>query len=90
MSTARHSPRRIFSFWAESQGSKVEVSVDLFSKIKFVPNENGVQYAAATGELDREPVNSWAFYATGFVEGCVRGCVHSVAEGGEPTVPKQP
>jgi hypothetical protein len=70
--------------------TKVEVSVNLFSKIKFVPDENGVQYARATGELDRDSVNSWAFYVTGFVEGCMRSRVHSIAEAAEPAVPKQP
>jgi hypothetical protein len=63
--------------------ARVVVSIELFSKIKFVPDSNGAPYATSTGELDRESVNSWAFYITGYVEGSRRSRARSVIESPE-------
>jgi hypothetical protein len=73
----------LFELGEEGYIARVAVSIELFSKIKFVPDSNGVQYATSTGELDRESVNSWAFYITGYVEGSRRSRVHSVIENSE-------
>ena len=70
----------LFELGDEDLVTRVVVSIELFSKIKFVPDSNGVQYATSTGELDRESVNSWAFYITGYVEGSRRSRAHSVAD----------
>jgi hypothetical protein len=73
----------LFELGEEGYVTRVVVSIELFSKIKFVPDSNGVPYATSTGELDRESVNSWAFYVTGYVEGSRRSRVHSVIESSE-------
>jgi hypothetical protein len=73
----------LFELGEEGYVTRVVVSVELFGKIRFVPDSNGVQYATSTGELDRESVNSWAFYITGYVEGSRRSRVHSAAENSE-------
>jgi hypothetical protein len=70
----------LFELGEEAYVARVVVSIELFSKIKFVPDANGVQYAVSTGELDRESVSSWAFYITGYVEGSRRSRLHSAAE----------
>jgi len=73
----------LFELGEEGYVMRVVVSIELFSKIKFVPDSNGVQYALSTGELDRESVNSWAFYITGYVEGSRRSQAHSIIENSE-------
>jgi hypothetical protein len=62
----------LFELGEQGYVARVVVCTQLFSRIKFVPDANGVQYAQSTGELDRDSVNSWAFYITGYVEGSRR------------------
>jgi hypothetical protein len=73
----------LFELGEQGYVRRIVVSIELFSKIKFVPDSNGVQYATSTGELDRQSVNSWAFYVTGYVEGSRRSRVHSITENSE-------
>jgi hypothetical protein len=73
----------LFELGKDGYISRVVVSIELFSKIKFLPDSNGSEYAVSTGELDRESVNSWAFYITGYVEGSRRSRAHSVIENAE-------
>jgi hypothetical protein len=73
----------LFELGEEGFVTRVVVSIGLFSKVKFVPDSSGVPYATSTGELDRDAVNSWAFYITGYVEGSRRSRLYSVTENSE-------